>query len=88
MNLTPEQREQVRLSILRLCLSRMRIGLLTSYLRSEGFRKITAEEVELEIQYLEDKKLLTAEGRTISPENKEYRTTADGRDFLATQGKE
>ncbi len=88
MNFTSEQREQIRLSILRLSMSPIKIGLLTSYLRSEGFSKITAEQVSLEVEYLKDKKLLVDQIRMVSPENQIYRTTADGRDYLATQGQE
>lgn len=88
MNLTPEQREQVRLSILRYCLRPTSTGLICANLRAEGLRTIKRSEVELEIVYLADKKLLKAEEKAISPEVANYRTTAEGRDYLAQQGQE
>lgn len=86
MKLSSQQREQIRLSILRLCLSASTAGLLLSYLRAEGFRGLEDEQLALELVYLEDKKLLTHEAKIISPENKLWRTTAEGRDYLAHQG--
>jgi hypothetical protein len=86
MNLTPPQREQLRLSILRLCATPLRPSLLLCYLRSEGFARLQLEQLELEITYLADKQLLTSESGSVSPELKYWRTTATGRDTLAQQG--
>ena len=86
MNLTPPQREQLRLSVLRLCTTPLRPSLLLCYLRSEGFARLQLEQLELEITYLADKQLLTSESGTVSPELKYWRTTAVGRDTLAQQG--
>lgn len=86
MKLTPPQREQLRLTILRLCLEPMRSGLLLAYLRSEGFARLQPEPLELEIIYLADKQLLTSTNGPVSPELKHWRTTATGRDCLALQG--
>jgi hypothetical protein len=88
MNLTPNQREQLRISILRLCLDPMRPGLLLAYLRAEGFTRLEAEQLEREIIYLADKQLLTSANGPVSPELKHWRTTATGRDTLAQQGME
>jgi hypothetical protein len=88
MNLTPIQREQLRLAILRLCLDPMRPGLLLAYLRSEGFGRLVVEQLEHEIMYLADKQLLTSAHGPVSPELKHWRTTATGRDALAQQGNE
>jgi hypothetical protein len=88
MTLDPKQREQVRLSILRYGLSLVSVSLLRSYLRGDGFSRISDEQVALEVQYLQDKKYLTAEDKGISPENELFRTTADGRDYLAKVGQE
>lgn len=85
--LTPELREQVRLNVLRYCLRRTRSGMIAAQLRSEGF-KLDAETIALEVQYLTDKNLLTVENKIVSPENQFFRTTADGRDYLASQGEE
>ena len=81
-------REQVRLSILRYCLGPIGTGLIIAYLRAEGFRSLKRPEVQIEIDYLCDKKFLVADPKAISPENKIWRTTADGRDYLALQGQE
>jgi hypothetical protein len=86
MNLTPEQREQLRLSILRICLAPLRPSLLLCYLRSEGFSRLQAEQLEIEITYLSDKQLLTSTNGPVSPELSYWRTTATGRDVLAQQG--
>lgn len=88
MNLTPEQREQVRLSLLRYGLGSFTKGLARQYLRSEGFRAIEAEEVEAEVRYLEEKSLLRKNDKLVSPEVKTWSTTAAGRDYLAEQGLE
>ena len=88
MTLTPQQREQVRLSILRYCLRPTSTGLICANLRAEGFRTIKREQVEDEIVYLGDKGFLKAEAKAISPEVANYRSTAEGRDYLAQQGQE
>lgn len=87
MKLNPAQREQVRLSILRYCATPCTAGIIQSYLVAEGFR-VDREQVDLEVVYLSDKKLLMKTEKFISPENPLFRTTADGRDFLATSGNE
>jgi hypothetical protein len=86
MNLTPPQREQLRLTILRLCQDPLRPVLLLAYLRSEGFKQLPPEQLDLEITYLADKQLLTSANGPVSPELKHWRTTANGRDALAQQG--
>ena len=89
MNLTPEQREQVRLSILRYCESADQYGLaatlLLQFLRSEGFRALSADRLRVELLYLADKAFLLSVAKPISPENQAWRITATGRDFLAAQ---
>ena len=85
--LTPEAREQVRLSLLRYALRPSRPGILRASLRAEGY-KLDDETVDHEITYLSDKGLIKSEFKFISPENKFWRTTADGRDYLASQGEE
>lgn len=87
MELDPQLREQVRLCLLRYALRRTRTGMFRIQLASEGF-KVVPEIVADEIQYLADKGLLVEENKLVSPENKFWRTTADGRDYLATQGEE
>jgi hypothetical protein len=88
MNVTPEQREQIRLSLLRYGLGSFTVGLARQYLASEGFRGLSKEEVQAEINYLCDpaKGLLRANSKLISPEVATYSTTATGSDFLAQNG--
>lgn len=86
MQLTNEQREQVRLSILRYGLGSFTVGLSRQYLASEGFKGLSKEEVQLEIDYLEQKGLVRKLSKLISPENRSYSTSAEGRDFLAESG--
>jgi hypothetical protein len=85
-----EQREQVRLSVLRYCESADQFGLAASlllqFLRNEGFRSLTPERFESEMLYLADKGFLVAVDKPISPENPAWRITAAGRDFLAERG--
>lgn len=89
--MTPEQREQIRLSVMRHldAASGTKYGfsekLLLQFVRNEGYRQITAEEFAAEMLYLQDKKCVTAAEKTISPENRHWRITADGRDFYAQQ---
>lgn len=86
MTLNAQQREQVRLSLLRYGLSTFSLGLARQYLHSEGFTGISVEQTGQEIEYLEDKGLIEVKGKLLSPENRVWRTNAAGRDFLATEG--
>ena len=43
-------------------------------------------ELRAEIDYLVEKGLAKPEAKRISPENKQWTITAEGRDFLATEG--
>lgn len=51
-----------------------------------GFRAPAVEDIRAELQYLADKGFITAASKSISPENKNWRITAAGRDELASQG--
>jgi hypothetical protein len=90
MSVTPEQREQIRLSLLRYGLGSFTVGLARQYLASEGFRGLSKEEVRAEILYLADpsKGFLRQNDKLISPEVATYSTTANGRDYLAGMGVE
>ena len=81
-----QQREQVRLSLLRYGLGGFTAGLARQHLISEGFSGISIEETKAEVAYLEDKGFLTAASKAISPENRLWKTHANGRDYLATGG--
>jgi hypothetical protein len=87
--MTKQQREQVRLSILRYCECAEEFGLteplLLQFIRSEGFRALNAAKLHAEIIYLADKAFLVAVPKLISPENTAWRITAAGRDFFAAQ---
>lgn len=89
MNLTPQQREQIRLSVLRYGEAADQYGLaeslLLQFVRSEGHRRLSREQLEAELIYLRDKGLITLVPKEISPENAAWRITAAGRDFLALQ---
>ena len=61
-------------------------GVLHFRLKRGGFPELTAEELAVELQYLLDKGLVVETDKRISPENKQYRITAEGRDFLAQEG--
>jgi hypothetical protein len=88
--LTPQQREQVRYSLLRYGLGYMTTGLAHQYLVSEGHRGIAREQVQQEINYLCDpeKGLMRENTKLVSPEMATYSTTALGRDLLAEAGLE
>jgi hypothetical protein len=43
----------------------------------------TADEIKVEIQYLQDKQFVATQDKPISPENRRWRITAEGRDFVA-----
>ena len=88
LDISAEQREQIRLSLLRYGLGSFTIALAHQYLGSEGFRGITKREVQAEVNYLADaeKGLLRQNDKLISPEVATYSTTSKGRDFLAQEG--
>lgn len=90
--MTTEQREQIRLSILRYCDSAQGYGLaeplLVQFLRNEGFRRLTAAQLTTELAYLAEKGFLAIVSKAISPENKLWRITAAGRDLRALQNQE
>ena len=89
MKLTPQLREQIRLSILRqldaasIGTYGLGTGLLLSMLRAEGMGSLETEQLAAELQYLQDKGFIALPTKLISPEMKTYRITADGRDFWA-----
>jgi hypothetical protein len=91
MSMNPEQRELFRNAIL--CVleaNPSRFGLtvraLTHLVAVYGFMSPQAAEIENEVVYLADKGLVTDVAKEISPENKAWRVTASGRDYLARRG--
>lgn len=86
--MTPGDREQLRLSLLRfLGDNPTRFGfnapLLLQMARNEGRPGVTREDVVAEIEYLADKNLVGLVEKPISPENRAWRILAAGRDYLA-----
>lgn len=92
MNLNSQQREQMRLSILRWLTTSPVFGLMESllleYLRNEGLRGLTLDQLKAELVYLADKDLVVKGDKKVSPENPMWRITAEGRDFYAEGGNE
>lgn len=86
--MTPTDREQLRLSLLRfLGDNPTRFGfnaaLLLQMARNEGRPGLSREAAAAELEYLADKGLVAEVAKPISPENRAWRITAAGRDLLA-----
>jgi hypothetical protein len=62
------------------------VGTLVIGAQAQGFAAASAETVRSELVYLLDKDLVVVPERIVSPENKRWRITAAGRDFLAEAG--
>lgn len=92
MKLNPQQREQLRLSLLRFLNDTPRfarpVALLLQMARAEGRPALDAETVELEMEYLAGKKLVLESSKTLSPEVRSWKISVEGRDFLAQQGQD
>lgn len=86
--MTAGEREQLRLALLRYLDTNGSavFGLpsqrLLAHARSEGFA-LALGQVELELDYLRDKGLVGEIPKKLSPENRAWKLTADGRDLLA-----
>ena len=85
-----EQRELFRIALLRVLDSNntqygLELTALAVLVSRYGFR-VKPEEVATEILYLADKQHVALVVKTISPENRAWRITADGRDYLAING--
>jgi hypothetical protein len=86
--MTPDQREQLRLSILRVCDENPtewghNLALLHQMCRNEGRSWLQRDDVKTEIQYLEDKGFIVRGEKAISPELRVWRIHSGGRDYLA-----
>lgn len=89
--MTAQQRELFRLALLRVLeANNTERGLGATALQllvgAFGFPMPDIREIRSEIDYLADKGFVAAVGKAISPENKNWRITAAGRDELAQQG--
>lgn len=86
--MTAETRKMARLTLLLAALSAPRglaVELALVMLPGRGIAA-TADEIRAEIGYLVDKGMLAPVDQKISPEQKFWRVTAEGRDHLAEEG--
>ncbi len=86
--MNPEPRELFRLALLRVLEANpTRFGLGPSALAHLavrfGFPWPGAADLQREVQYLEDKGYIVQVHKNLSPENRAWRITAAGRDYLA-----
>lgn len=88
----PADREQVRRSIVRYlevaAPHALTEPVLLQMLRSEGWRQLTAESLAAELDYLNQPTmqrgpLVKTEPKSVSPENRVWKITADGMDWHA-----
>lgn len=88
--MTPQSRELFRISLLQQLVGVADAGLplpsLVTGARLDGHAAANEELTRGELVYLQDKGLVALMVRTVSPENKRWRITAAGRDFLAEEG--
>lgn len=89
--MTPELREQLRLSLLRLLALNPTdygtpLGVLRALAAAEGRPDLTPTEVRAELLYLADAGLVRRVDKQISPELSAWRVTKAGRDYLAERG--
>jgi hypothetical protein len=86
--MTAVERENLRLAILKVSsanLSRFGLGVAAFKLHvaAFGFDQVSVSEVRAEVDYLVEKQLLAEVAKHLSPENRLWRISASGRDFLA-----
>ena len=86
-----QQRELFRLALLRVLESNptergLGLQALQLSVGAFGFSMPGLDALKAELAYLEDKRFAVVVGKAISPENKTWRITADGRDELASNG--
>jgi hypothetical protein len=62
------------------------VPLLVTGAKRTGFGHACDEIVRCELTYLADKGLVAIDPKLLSPENKRWRLTAEGRDHLAMEG--
>jgi hypothetical protein len=88
--MSPEQRELFRLALLRIAEANdTRYGLSAQafaiHANPFGFTPALGDTVR-ELEYLQQKGFLQISAKAISPENRQWKITATGRDELATRG--
>ena len=87
--MTPEQRELFRIAILRvLDNNNTRFGLggkaIAHHLPIYGFSNADSADIKSEVQYWTDKGHVGEVLKGVSPENRCFRITSAGRDYIAT----
>ena len=88
--MTTTDRETLRHTILKAAEAAKPYGvtlpLLSITARNMGLRSATAGDIHAEVDYLADKGFLHPEPKSLSPENKSWRISASGRDYMAQEG--
>lgn len=88
--MTSEKRELVRCGLLQVAelspVYAVTVQVFQMGLSMRGIAGIERDDVLSELTYLADKGLLESKSKMVSPENRAWRITAKGRDFLATGG--
>ncbi|MBI5771906.1 MAG: hypothetical protein HZA93_29305 [Verrucomicrobia bacterium] len=62
------------------------VSTLLQAARLAGFRSAEPATIAAELSYLADKGFVAAADKALSPEMREWRVTAAGRDYLASRG--
>lgn len=86
-----QQRELLRQAVLTVLeANNTRFGLgvdaIAFHAKGYGFPALDRATLEPELEYLQEKELIAEVTKTLSPENRVWKITAAGRDFLATSG--
>lgn len=87
--MNPALREDLRLLILVALAASKTMGVRAETLLvhlTGDVRGLEAEDLDVELAYLADKGFAKIKHKALSPENKRWGITADGRDFLALEG--
>lgn len=88
--MSPAEIERLRVSLLQTLRSggvfAQTVPMLVTGVKLAGFGQADAEIVRCELTYLADKGLVAVDAKLLSPENKRWRITAEGRDHLAVEG--
>ena len=85
--MTTESRELFRIALLkilgRIPSAALRLEAIRLNLVTFGFSDAAKEDIAAELAYLQDKGFISEFIKAVSPENKAWRITAAGRDFIA-----
>ena len=89
--MNPEEIERFRINLLQQLReaggeNTLPVSMLLTGVRLGGFRDASADTVRSGLAYLQDKGFVASPPKAVSPENKRWRITAAGIDFLAEEG--